>query len=85
MNRLYLLFPLLLAGCNSSEVETITTPYQALESTTMQSDNNDLSDLVSATKGYDIITLGESSHQGSKVFSLRGRMAKPFTKMGMLI
>lgn len=82
MRKLSLLLPLLLIGCNSSEVETISTPYQALESTDIQSDNSDLANLITATRGYDIVTLGESSHQGSKVFSLRGRMVKALHQEG---
>lgn len=83
MRKLSLLLPLLLIGCNSWEVETISTPYQPLESTDIQSDNSDLSNLITATHGYDIVTLGESSHQGSKVFSLRGRMVKALHQEAM--
>lgn len=75
MKRLsYLLLPLMI-GCNSQDSEVRLSIYP-LTSTNINSDNTELTEFVAATKGYDIVGLGEMSHFGSKAFSLRARMIK---------
>ncbi|MGF1730819.1 erythromycin esterase family protein [Photobacterium kasasachensis] len=70
----WLLLPLLV-GCNSSDSNNNLGVHQ-LESTNIDYGNSDLTEVVAATKGYDIVGLGEMSHSGSKAFSLRARMIK---------
>ncbi|MCW8329470.1 erythromycin esterase family protein [Photobacterium sp. SDRW27] len=75
MKRLsWLLLPLLV-GCNSSDSDK-NPGIHPLVSTNIDYGNSDLTEFVAATKGYDMIGLGEMSHSGSKAFSLRARMLK---------
>ncbi|PQJ62846.1 erythromycin esterase family protein [Photobacterium angustum] len=86
MHKYGWLIAFLLAGCNSSSSDQNPLPvsYQSLKTTDFNEDTSDLSSFVSTVKGYDMVGLGESSHQGKKTFSYRARMLKALHEQGDL-
>lgn len=85
MHRFALVSLFLLAGCNHTEPETVgDIHYQALLSTDLNSNNMDLSEFISATRAIDIVSVGERTHQGSKAYSYKARMAKALYEEGDL-
>lgn len=85
MHRFALVSLVLLAGCNHTEPEAVgDIHYQALLSTDLNSNNMDLSEFVSATRAIDIVSVGERTHQGSKAYSYKARMAKALYEEGDL-
>ncbi|MBE4605841.1 hypothetical protein BOO26_19340, partial [Vibrio navarrensis] len=85
MHRFALVSLILLTGCNNTEPEAVgDIHYQALLSTDLNSNNMDLSEFISATRAIDIVSVGERTHQGSKAYSYKARMAKALYEEGDL-
>ncbi|MUJ39240.1 erythromycin esterase [Aliivibrio fischeri] len=84
MKKISVLIALFLFGCKSSDSEVIDVRHQPLASTNMNYGNSDLTSFIEAVDGYDLVGLGETSHQGSKAFSFRSRMIKGLHEEGDL-
>ncbi|HAS6055648.1 erythromycin esterase family protein [Vibrio vulnificus] len=85
MHRATILTLALLSGCQSdTDPEISGIEHQALLSSDLHSSPEDLTNFLSATQSIDIISVGERTHQGSKAYSYKARMAKALYEEGNL-
>ena len=83
MKKLSVLIALILMGCNS-ESDTVSLEHSPFSSTNINATNDDIIKVVQATQGVDIVGVGEASHQGSKAYSYKSRIAKALHQEGEL-
>lgn len=85
MHRFALITLVLITGCQSDTEQAINhIEHQALLSTSLHSSHVDLTNFLSATQNVDIVSVGERTHQGSKAYSYKARMAKALYEEGNL-
>ncbi len=76
-----------LAGCGSgsgNNEEPLSLDIQPLKSTDIHYGNSDLQGFIKAVEGIDVVGVGERTHQGSKAYSYKARMAKALHQEGNL-